>query len=146
MAELQDAFDKIKAGYDNVQASMSAAETALANTKVEQVKAEAALQAAKQEHGALLGQLDAKKTEADKAAEEAATRIQLNRDQTAELLRLKAEADKKLDVAERSQAMLNAMKQKLDAKEAELQAREQEVVKAENKMAARRAKLQEALS
>jgi hypothetical protein len=146
MNELQDSITKIAANFDNVQRMMREAETALANTKAEQTKAEAVLQATKQEHGALLGQLDAKKVAADKAADEAATRIQLNRDQTAELLRIREDNERRDKAISAREAAVSEIQKKLMSKAAELAAREHEVHEAENRMAARQARLQEAMS
>jgi len=146
MSELQDSITKITANFDNVQRMMREAETALANTKAEQVKAEAALQATKQEHGALLGQLDAKKTEADRAAEEAATRIQLNRDQTAELLRIREDNERRDKAISAREAAVSEIQKKLMSKSAELDARALAIGETEADISRRKAKLQEALS
>jgi hypothetical protein len=146
MTELQDTFAKILANYESVQRMTRDAETVLANTKAEQKKAEEALNKSKQEHGKLLAELDAKKSAADSAAAEAATRIQVNRDQTAELLRMREDIDRRDKAVALREAAVTQVQTKMMSKSAELQAREDEVIKRETDMAARRAKLQEALS
>jgi hypothetical protein len=146
MSELQDTFAKIMANYDDVQRMTRDAEMRLANTKAEQKKAEEALNQSKQEHGRLLAELDAKKIAADSAAAEAATRIQVNRDQTAELLRMREDMDRRDKAVASREAAVTQVQTKLMSKAAELQTREADVAKHEADMAARRAKLQEALT
>jgi hypothetical protein len=146
MSELQDTFAKIMANYDSVQRMTRDAETTLANTKAEQKKAEEALNKSKQEHGKLLAELDAKKIAADSAAAEAALRIQVNRDQTAELLKIREDNERREKAVVVREAAITEVQKKLMSKSADLQAREDEVAKREADIAARRAKLQEALT
>jgi SMC interacting uncharacterized protein involved in chromosome segregation len=144
--ELQDAINKIKTVYDGVQTAMEQAQSQLAKTREEIRAADAELAAKKSEHGKLMGELEAKRVEAERAAEENAKRIALNNDQVAELTRIKGELDKReKDLARREQAADLIMK-RYSSSGVELDNRLAEVARKEAEIARRMAKMKEALS
>jgi septal ring factor EnvC (AmiA/AmiB activator) len=146
MTELQDSIAKITKEFENVQRMQKDAETQLAKTREEQKKAEEAFNRTTQEHGKLLADLDAKKIAADSAAAEAATRIQVNRDQTAELLRMRDDVDRREKGLATIKTAVKETAARLSSQESDLNRREQELSKHEADMARRKSKLQEALS
>lgn len=145
MRELQDAIAGIVANFEKVSDNLRAAETALAKTKEENAKWDAALVQKKQDHGRLMSELEAKRVAADIAAEEAAARIKLNNEQMAELLKVRDDLKKRQVMVEQREATVVKVSKVMADAENALTARENDIATVEKDLARRKAKLQEAL-
>lgn len=146
MSELDTIFDKAKqslAGFDQLQTD---AKLALEKSKRDLAEVNRALAEASGKHQKLMSELAAKKDEADKAGEEAARRIKVGNDQAAELMRVKAELEKRERAVEKreneAQARVTEAVSHLD----NVQKREQEVARRETELKTRFAKLREAMA